>query len=60
MVTPPVAAAPIGTVPVRTAAHGRLAYTGTDATDSLPWALGMLAAGAALVGLRFARRRAQR
>jgi len=60
VVTPPVAAAPIGTVPVRTAAHGRLAYTGTDATDSLPWALGMLAAGAALVGLRFARRRAQR
>jgi len=60
VVTPPVAAAPIGTAPVRTAAHGRLAYTGTDATDSLPWALGMLAAGAALVGLRFARRRAQR
>ncbi|PYY35739.1 hypothetical protein DEI89_05495 [Curtobacterium sp. MCBD17_030] len=64
VVTPPVAAAPIGTVPARTAAHahahGRLAYTGSDATDSLPWALGMLAAGAALVGLRTVRRRAQR
>jgi hypothetical protein len=60
VLTPPVAAAPIGTVPVRTAAHGRLAYTGSDATDSLPWALGMLAAGAALVGLRIVRRRAQR
>ncbi|PZF09185.1 hypothetical protein DEJ25_15260 [Curtobacterium sp. MCPF17_011] len=64
VVTPPVAAAPIGTVPARTAAHahahGRLAYTGSDATDSLPWALAMLAAGAALVGLRTVRRRAQR
>ncbi|WP_349814955.1 hypothetical protein [Curtobacterium sp. MCJR17_043] len=61
---PPVltqpAAAPIGTVPVRTAAHGRLAYTGTDSTDALPWALAMLAAGAALVGLRTVRRRARR
>jgi hypothetical protein len=61
---PPVltqpAAAPIGTVPVRTAANGRLAYTGTDSTDALPWALAMLAAGAALVGLRTVRRRARR
>jgi hypothetical protein len=60
VVTPPSAAAPIGAVPVRTASHGRLAYTGTDSTDALPWALAMLAAGAALVGLRTVRRRAQR
>lgn len=60
VVTPPTAAAPIGSVPVRTASHGRLAYTGTDSTDALPWALAMLAAGAALVGLRIVRRRAQR
>ncbi|WIB27576.1 putative Ig domain-containing protein [Curtobacterium sp. MCSS17_015] len=60
IVTPPTAAAPIGTVPVRSASHGRLAYTGSDSTDALPWALGMLAAGAAMVGLRIVRRRAQR
>jgi hypothetical protein len=54
------AAQPIGTrqapAVARVTAH-RLAYTGTETTGVLPWALGMLAAGAALVGLRTARRR---
>ena len=45
---------------VRHTASGRLAYTGSDSTDALPWALGALAAGALLIGLRTLRRRAQR
>jgi hypothetical protein len=69
-VTPPAAVAPvapvaqpIGTVPApvaTTAKVHRLAYTGTDSTNALPWALAMLAAGAGLVGFRTLRRRAQR
>ena len=69
-VTPPAAvtpvapvAQPIGTVPApvaTTAKVHRLAYTGTDATSALPWALAMLLAGAGLVGVRTLRRRAQR
>lgn len=39
---------------------GQLAFTGSDTTDALPWALAMLAAGAGLVGLRALRRRTQR
>jgi hypothetical protein len=63
---PPVAAPvaqPIGTVPAHvatTAKVHRLAYTGTDSTNALPWALAMLLAGAGLVGFRTLRRRAQR
>lgn len=63
---PPVAtpvAQPIGTVPApvaTTAKVHRLAYTGTDSTNALPWALAMLLAGAGLVGVRTLRRRAQR
>ncbi|WP_434770571.1 putative Ig domain-containing protein [Curtobacterium flaccumfaciens] len=52
-------------VPAAVATHhtgsGRLAYTGTDATGALPWALGLLVAGAGLIGARtLRRRRAQR
>lgn len=50
---PPAAAAPVA--PVNTG--GQLAYTGSDTTDALPWALGLLVAGAGLIGARFARRR---
>ncbi|MBT2500930.1 putative Ig domain-containing protein [Curtobacterium sp. ISL-83] len=40
---------------------GELAYTGSDATGALPWALGLLVAGAGLIGARtLRRRRAQR
>jgi hypothetical protein len=46
--------------PTTATATGRLAYTGTDATGALPWALAMLAAGAGLVGLRALRRRTRR
>jgi hypothetical protein len=51
------AAAPVASAPT----SGRqLAYTGSDATNALPWALAMLLAGAGLVGFRTLRRRAQR
>jgi hypothetical protein len=36
---------------------GRLAYTGTDSTDALPWALGLVLAGLGLIGARTVRRR---
>ncbi|QZQ53693.1 hypothetical protein KZI27_00180 (plasmid) [Curtobacterium sp. TC1] len=40
---------------------GQLAYTGSDATGLLPWALGLLVACAGLIGARaLRRRRAQR
>jgi len=43
---------------VKPAASGRqLAYTGTDATGALPWALGLVLAGAGLIGARTLRRR---
>lgn len=53
----PVAAAPIASAPT---AGRQLAYTGSDTTDALPWALAMLLAGAGLVGFRVMRRRTQR
>ncbi len=59
-------AAPAGTVSsvtpaVATAPKGKLAFTGTDATSALPWALGFVAAGAGLLGAGvLRRRRAQR
>ncbi|WIJ46578.1 hypothetical protein [Curtobacterium citreum] len=59
-------AAPAGTVSsvtpaVATAPKGQLAFTGTDATSALPWALGFVAAGAGLLGAGvLRRRRAQR
>ena len=70
-VTPtPVAAVPGGTttpaaVQHGTASapkgHGRLAYTGADETSPIAWALGLLVAGAGLIGARtLRRRRAQR
>ncbi|MBT1677053.1 putative Ig domain-containing protein [Curtobacterium aurantiacum] len=51
----PVAPAAAPVTPVNTG--GQLAYTGSDSTDALPWALGLLVAGAGLIGARFARRR---
>ncbi|OII10350.1 putative Ig domain-containing protein [Curtobacterium sp. MCBA15_008] len=36
---------------------GRLAYTGTDSTSALPWALGLVLAGIGLIGARTLRRR---
>ncbi|MEG8037773.1 hypothetical protein QP157_21395 [Sphingomonas sp. LR61] len=39
---------------------GQIAYTGTDATGALPWALGLLVAGDGLVGARTLCCRAQR
>ncbi|WP_123681661.1 putative Ig domain-containing protein [Curtobacterium sp. PhB115] len=51
--TPVPAAAPV----TPTNRGGQLAYTGSDATDALPWALGLLVAGAGLIGARFVRRR---
>lgn len=56
-VVAPVPAAPAAApvAPVNTG--GQLAYTGSDTTDALPWALGLLVAGAGLIGARFARRR---
>lgn len=56
-VTPVPAAAPV----TPTNRGGQLAYTGSDATGALPWALGLLVAGAGLIGARtLRRRRAQR
>lgn len=58
------AAVPTVVTPVKPAAvavhhtgAGRLAYTGTDATSALPWALGLVLAGAGLIGARTLRRR---
>ena len=57
VVTPVAPAA----VPVQHTATGRLAYTGTDSTSALPWALGLVLAGVGLIGARsLRRRRAQR
>lgn len=55
----PTATTVVATTPVST--NGQLAYTGTDATGALPWALGFVAAGAGLLGAGvLRRRRAQR
>ena len=58
------AAVPTVVTPVKPAAvavhhtgAGRLAYTGTDATGALPWALGLVLAGLGLIGARTLRRR---
>ncbi len=58
------AAVPTVVTPVKPAAvavhhtgAGRLAYTGTDATGALPWALGLVLAGIGLIGARTLRRR---
>ncbi|ROP65679.1 hypothetical protein [Curtobacterium sp. ZW137] len=59
----PTATTTVATVTPTATSGGQtqqLAYTGSDATGALPWALAMLAAGAGLVGLRAVRRRAQR
>jgi len=53
-------AATVATV-VPTGGRGQLAYTGTDATSAVPWAIGLVAAGAGLIGAgAVRRRRAQR
>jgi len=63
--TVPKASTPIGTVQRGTIpsahGHGRLAYTGAEETTPIAWALGLLVAGAGLIGARtLRRRRAQR
>ncbi|MFJ7286741.1 putative Ig domain-containing protein [Curtobacterium sp. NPDC098951] len=40
-----------------TTAKGQLAYTGSEATGALPWALALVLAGAGLIGARALRRR---
>ncbi|WP_439690612.1 putative Ig domain-containing protein [Curtobacterium sp. SP.BCp] len=57
-VTPTVAPA-VAVVPTATGTGtgGQLAYTGSDATGALPWALGLVLAGAGLIGARTLRRR---
>lgn len=39
---------------------GELAFTGSETTRALPWAIGLLMAGLGVTGLRIARRRTQR
>ncbi|MFJ3383353.1 MULTISPECIES: hypothetical protein [unclassified Curtobacterium] len=56
----PTATTTVATVTPTTTSGQQLAYTGSDATGALPWALAMLAAGAGLVGIRAVRRRTQR
>lgn len=55
----PAVATPVrpAAAPVQHTGSGRLAYTGTDATDALPWALGFVLVGAGLIGARAMRRR---
>ncbi|MFS0730091.1 putative Ig domain-containing protein [Curtobacterium sp. 1P10AnD] len=53
-VAPAVAVTPTAT---GTATRDQLAYTGSDATGALPWALGLVLAGAGLIGARALRRR---
>ncbi|WJX99825.1 putative Ig domain-containing protein [Curtobacterium sp. 458] len=55
-VTPTVAPA-VAVTPTATGTRGQLAYTGSDATGALPWALGLVLAGAGLLGARTLRRR---
>lgn len=60
-VATPVAPVPAAAPVTPTNHGGQLAYTGSDATGALPWALGLLVAGAGLIGARtLRRRRAQR
>ncbi|PZF56492.1 hypothetical protein DEJ23_10000 [Curtobacterium sp. MCSS17_008] len=51
---------PVAAAPAARPTTGRLAYTGADETAPLAWALGLLVAGAGLVGARTLRRRARR
>lgn len=51
----PTVAPAVAVTPVN--GGGQLAYTGTDATGALPWALGLLLVGAGLIGARTLRRR---
>ncbi|PZF60256.1 hypothetical protein DEI92_07785 [Curtobacterium sp. MCBD17_034] len=48
------------TTPTATTATGELAFTGSETTRALPWALGLLMAGLGVTGLRIGRRRTQR
>jgi hypothetical protein len=56
----PVVGSTTPVVPAAVAHHtgsGRLAYTGTESTGALPWALGLVLAGIGLIGARTVRRR---
>lgn len=55
----PVVGSTTPVVPAAVAHHtgsGRLAYTGTESTGALPWALGLVLAGIGLIGARTVRR----
>lgn len=56
-VRPTVPTAPIVAVAGATPTSGQLAFTGSEATGALPWALGLVLAGAGLLGARAVRRR---
>ncbi|WIE54319.1 hypothetical protein [Curtobacterium sp. MCBD17_003] len=56
----PNAATVAAITPTATTATGELAFTGSETTRALPWALGLLMAGLGVTGLRIARRRTQR
>ncbi|WP_144714334.1 putative Ig domain-containing protein [Curtobacterium pusillum] len=54
---PTVATGPTVTTGTTGTTGRQLAYTGTDATGALPWALGLVLAGVGLIGARSVRRR---
>ncbi|TCU50712.1 putative Ig domain-containing protein [Curtobacterium sp. PhB146] len=56
-VVPTVSTAPTVAVGGTTPTSGQLAYTGSDATGALPWAVGLVLVGAGLIGARAVRRR---
>ncbi|MBE7162909.1 MAG: hypothetical protein INR72_16840, partial [Williamsia herbipolensis] len=56
----PTVAVPTAADTDPSATRGELAFTGSESAGLIPWALGLLAAGAAITGLRIARRRTQR
>ncbi|MFJ4075514.1 putative Ig domain-containing protein [Curtobacterium sp. PhB137] len=54
---PTVSTEPTVAVGGTTPTTGQLAYTGSDATGALPWAVGLVLVGAGLIGARAVRRR---
>lgn len=54
---PTVPTVPTVAVGGTTPTTGQLAYTGSDATGALPWAVGLVLVGAGLIGTRAVRRR---
>ncbi|MBF4609004.1 putative Ig domain-containing protein [Curtobacterium sp. VKM Ac-1393] len=56
-VRPTVPTVPTVSVAGATPTSGQLAYTGSEATGALPWALGLVLVGAGMLGARAVRRR---